>query len=311
MRGSAPGVVALCLIGWAAAEVPQFCADVNCKVYLQGLKRQRVYVQCDVPTQLMIYNSESVPELPVTIAVPVGVQGHTHTVHTGNIALSSTESLDVFYDPYYHIARTDVQEGIIQNMGSNEEFILNFGDNIGHNASVFLITLGNRYEPTLFELVQMPSTQFRLHGQYWSRTSHWYVFALTTGLLALLYGAFSRARIWQYAALLSVGAFVAVFAAQLHQILLIVLASGQPSYFYQGLFANALAANLVPTLFALLFMHTAKTQPMPWSILALVVGAGSFFLLGAGWYVGPSLLVLAALIRLTDRFVLSTVAVVR
>lgn len=309
MRLGAGKTFVLLALG-VCGEVPQFC-NSDCNVYLAGLKRQRVYVRCDVPTKLTLYNEEEVAQLPVSVSVPVGLEGHTHTMHTGNIQLEDSDGT-IAYDPYYHIAKSEVQKGYIMDMRNNREFVLNFGSNLGHNATVFLVTLGTRYDPEVLELLGMPMTQFLLHGSYWSKTSHWYVFAITTGVLAVLYGLFSRVRIWQYALLLSIAAFVAVFAAQLHQILLIVINSNDYSdEFYQGLFANALAANLVPVLFAMVFMHTGKHRPKPWSALAAVVGIASLFMVGAGWYVGPACLFFAGVIRATDRLVLSTVSVVR
>ena len=309
MRGGS-GVIAILLALGVQAEVPQFCSS-DCNVYLSGIKRQRVYVRCDVPTKLTLYNSEEVVELPLSVSVPVGLLGHTHTMHTGNINLEDSDGT-VTYDPYYHIAKSEVQKGYIMDMKNNREFVLNFGSNLGHNATVFLVTLGTRYDPEVLELLGMPMTQFLLHGSYWSKTTHWYVFAITTGILSILYGLFSRVRIWQYVLLLSIAAFVAVFASQLHQILLIVITSNDYSdAFYQGLFVNALAANLFPVLFAMVFMYTGRHRPKPWSALAIVVGVASLFMVGAGWYVGPVCLFMSGVIRAADRLVLSTVSVVR
>ena len=109
MRGGSRGFAMLLTLS-VQAEVPQFC-NSDCNVYLSGIKRQRVYVRCDVPTKLTLYNSEEVVELPLSVSVPVGLRGHTHTMHTGNIYLEDSDGT-VTYDPYYHIAKSEVQKVI-------------------------------------------------------------------------------------------------------------------------------------------------------------------------------------------------------
>lgn len=299
-------------ISTAQGEVPQFCSG-KCDVFLTGLRRQRVYVKCDVETELTITNDQVVPKLPVTVAVPIGMDGHAHTANTVNIKLDSVDDVLIKYDPYYHIAKAEVQRGTMEKpLEVNQQYKINFGGNLNHNATVFLVTFGNKYEPEFMELATMPMTQFYLHGPYWSNTTKWYIFAITTGVLALLYGLFSRSRVWQYAALFSIASFVTVFAAQLHQIMLIAMISNNfGSDFLQGLFANALGANLFPTVFAMIFMYAGKSRPRPWGALAVVVGGGSLFLFGAGWYVGPICMVISGFLCITNRFALSTISVVK
>lgn len=299
------------------AEVPVFCKN-DCSVHLDGIKRQRVYVDLRDPFELTVYNQQTVNALEVSIANPIGVgQGHYHAQALDDTTLNLKNIPDprISFDPFNHIARVVLQKGVLD-VTANSPHAISFNKGINenqtHNASNLMITFGTRYEPSVMELLRMPMTQFYLHGSYWSDTSYWYVFAITTGVLALVYAVFSRARPWQYLLLMSMAAFTAVFATQLHQTVLVWLrVETLTPDIARGLFGNAFGANAFPVFFAMFFMHSGKLRPKPWGVLAIVVGLSSFLLVGAGWFVGAGCLTLSGLLCLMDRVALSTISVIK
>lgn len=300
-------------VGALIAEVPLFCKK-DCSVHLDGIRRQRVYVDLRDPLELTVYNKQTVNALEVFIANPIGVDiGHYHTQSLDRLTLNNIPNPTISFDPFNHIALLVLQKGLLDITANSPHVIgLNVDTNQTHNASNLMISFGTRYEPSFMELLRMPMTQFYLHGSYWSDTSYWYVFAITTGVLALVYGIFSRARPWQYILLMSMAAFTAVFAAQLHQTLLVWLRiETLTPDIARGLFGNAFGANSFPVFFAMFFMHTGKQRPKPWGVLAIVIGLGSFLLVGAGWFVGAACLTLSGLLCLMDRVALSTISVIK
>ena len=174
------------------AEVPLFCTE-DCTVHLDGLRRQRVYLDLQNPLELTIYNSKKVPKLPITIASRVGFNtGHYHTQAIDELAMTNVEPV-ITYDPYYHIAKVIALEGYLYNLVPDAPYDIGLNTNTSdlHNATTLLVTFGNRYEPSFLELLSIPRTQMYLHGSYWSDTSYWYIFAITTGVLGILYGLYT------------------------------------------------------------------------------------------------------------------------
>lgn len=312
-------IVAL-FVGALIGEVPLFCKE-DCSVHLDGIRRQRVYLSLEKPLSLSIYNTETIEKLDIAIATPVGGQsGHYHTSSSSpeKLNLQTLPALPkpaILFDPFYHIAKTVLQQGSLQlaaNVVHEIGFNRNQLSNETHNKTKLMVTLGTRYEPSFMELVSMPRTQFYLHGSYWSQTSYWYVYAITTGVLYILYGIFARARPWQYLALASMAAFTTVFATQFHQSLLVFFRVQELTpEISRGVFLNALLANMFPVLLTLFFMYYGKLRPKSWGVLASVLGLASFFFVGAGWFVGPACLTLGGLLCLMDRIALTTISVVK
>lgn len=175
------------------------------------------------------------------------------------------------------------------------------------DASVFptglniLFKINHPGQVSVLELVGMPIPQWKTHAYWWTQQMYFYIFVAVNAALAVLYGVFTRCRIWQWVLVFSIAAFATVANENLYHAILASRRGGSAQDQAFMIACVALLANIIPGVIAMLFMRYGKCRAVAWSVVAILFGAGFLFLAGSGWFVGCGLLILAALIRLAQR----------
>lgn len=174
---------------------------------------------------------------------------------------------------------------------------------------VYLLVLTNVTDPKTFvEILTVPISAYNLQGAYGNRHGYWWIYLIVTVVLATMYALFARLRAWQALLAYAIAVYTAVAAANLYQSILSIIAETQygfdtPTATYAfAIAAMAIGANLIPIVFCALVMRHARCRPLPWSAVGIVVAFGSLFLVGAGWFVGPTLFGLGCLLRVIQRY---------
>ena len=143
--------------------------------------------------------------------------------------------------------------------------------------------------------------QWKTHAYWWTQQMYFYIFIAVNAALAVLYGVSTRCRPWQWTLVFSIAAFATVANENLYHAILASRRGGTGLDRFFTIGCVALLANVVPGLIAMLFMRHGKCRAVEWSAIAILFGAGFLFLVGAGWFVGSGLLILAGVVRLAQR----------
>lgn len=177
------------------------------------------------------------------------------------------------------------------------------------NDDVYLVLRDDIKDPTTFlEVLTVPISAYNLHGAYGNRQGYWYVYLILTAVLATVYALFWRLRAWQALLAYAIAVYTAVAAENLYQSIRSMLAETQqdlhtPTATYAfAIAATSVGANLIPIVCCALVMRYSRCQPLSWSAFGLAAAFGSLFLVGAGWFVGPSLFGLGCLLRVVQRY---------
>ena len=172
--------------------------------------------------------------------------------------------------------------------------------------SMYMALVGNpdEYTVTASELLRLPIVQFHLHGDFWNQQGFFWIFTIAAEAMAFVYILTARVQFWQLLVILGMGAFVAIAAENLYhtieQTRSAKMSQSQLVFAYAG---TAIGANLIPFVFCIAFLrYSRQKNPLVWSIVALLVAVGSVFLGAAGWYVGPGLLGLGAIVKVVQRY---------
>ena len=173
------------------------------------------------------------------------------------------------------------------------------------------LVIGDDYHATALELISLPITLYHLHGSYWTNHLYFWVYAIIAGVLAIVSIITFALRMWQSILMLSVAAFATVFCEKTYQIARVVFAAELSLWsdirnlineLVYTLFVHAVCIELLPLIFALVYISRAHYRPTPWSIVGIIVCVGCLFV-GSGWYVGPGLIGLSSLIIFFSRVV--------
>ena len=174
---------------------------------------------------------------------------------------------------------------------------------------VYLAVHNSKNDPkTFLEILTVPISAYNLHGAYGNRHGYWWIYLIVTVVLASIYGLFARLRAWQALLAYAIAVYTAVAAENLYQSILSIMAESKASLstptskYAFAIAAMSIGANLIPIVFCALVMRYARCKPMPWSAVGIVAAFGSLFLVGAGWFVGPTLFGLGCMLRVLQRY---------
>jgi hypothetical protein len=169
------------------------------------------------------------------------------------------------------------------------------------NGLNILFKINNPGQVSVLELIGMPIPQWKTHAYWWTQQMYFYIFVAVNAALAVLYGVFTRCRMWQWVLVFSIAAFATVANENLYHAILASRRGGSEQDQALMIACVALLANIIPGVIAMLFMRYGKCRAVAWSVVAILFGAGFLFLAGSGWFVGCGLLILAGVIRLAQR----------
>jgi len=159
------------------------------------------------------------------------------------------------------------------------------------------VSVGNESRTTVKELVLIPVSAYHLHGTYWNDQaySYWCFFG-TTSLLTIFYlSTKCRITLVQTLLLYACAMFVAAFLEKLyHTIRSAIQVKDVEGTIYAILVIGG-CIEWIPALLCLLIARRYCRLPCVWGCLGLVFGAG-FLFLGAGYFLGVGILVIASLL---------------
>ena len=310
-------VLFMAALGLVSGDRPMFCDPVcttgvhgscDCDLTLHDRFEQRMYVPVGAgqTVRLTVRNS-LLNDLRVEIATPIPYE-HRRVNISGMQLRTSGNTYDTVRKVYYphfqtvehYLALDSIHGGNFVSNG-NTRFFLTNDYTSGHVN--FLFKVGNEYRVDVMEILTMPMSMFQTHGYYWTQHGYFWIFTIVGAASATVYVLFGRFRLWQVVAIYAASAFSIVFFEKLYHAILAAHHAGTVEDVTFAVACNALLAEGIPFLFAILFIRQAVCRPLVWSIVAIALGAGFIFVAGAGWYVGTGLLISAALTRLTQRIV--------
>ena len=169
------------------------------------------------------------------------------------------------------------------------------------NGLNILFKINNPGQVSVLELIGMPIPQWKTHAYWWTQQMYFYIFVAVNAALAVLYGVFTRCRMWQWVLVFSIAAFATVANENFYHAILASRRGGSEQDQAFMIACVALLANIIPGVIAMLFMRYGKCRAVAWSVVAILFGAGFLFLAGSGWFVGCGLLIMAGVIRLAQR----------
>lgn len=170
------------------------------------------------------------------------------------------------------------------------------------------IVVGKRKSAlTALQLVRLPMTAFRAHGSAWSSQTTYWVFFAVSGALLVAYMTLAKPQLWQALAVGGLASFTAVACEKLYHTLSAWLSAQlvvpDVNELVYGVLVVVVLAEGAPAAVCLLFaLRKGSSRPVPTSTVCLAAAVGALFLLGSGWFVGPALLGLAAVVRLAQRW---------
>ena len=288
-----------------AANMPKFCNSPTCDLLLDSYDQEQLYVH--VPQGQKV-------SLKVTngIASDVAVASSTPLLYTAKQAVKLCASAlkgytgVTSYREYLQVAEYHLLD--TQCKSATKATVTTYDFESGANAFDgvnVLLKFGVMQKTDVMEIVGMPISQFNTHGFYWAQQQYYYVYVAVYAGLALLYIVLSRCRLWQMFLVFAMAAFAAVWSENLYQSVFASRRAGSQGEVAYTVLCVVTLANLIPFIFCMLFMRYGKCRPIPWSVFGLMIGTGFLFLAGAGWFVGPGCIILASLIRLTQRTALN------
>lgn len=309
---------AMCLIRACRAKEPIFCARSTCQIPLTTHVDQRsAYVNVDGGSDTLISfstpSSLSTPfYVPVAIRFPLpytggdldGVAAGASYKTRLNVYLQTAE-----YEPgqgSFNLSTTGssplpLSDGSFMVL-SNESIRLSTPTS-DRNTPVLFVA-GRESELTALEIVTLPIAMFNVHGHFFARQGYYWIFTIVGSVLATLYIAFGRLRVWQVALAYSMAAFAVVLCEKLYHAIVASLSAGTASEVTFMIACVSVLSEGIPLTVALLIMRFATCRPVAWAVVGLLTATGFLFLAGSGWFVGTALLAVASLLRLLTRVLL-------
>lgn len=323
----------LALVALTVADYPEFCENSLCSLTIEvdSVPQRRLYVHIPYNPAHMTAEVHVRSKLSTAVAVGLPVQAYLPLRHAygsssegtfeleapalGGIApfpalaVNETANLYPYYPaaefPLLNVSDPTLPSSTIGYVPSDDQTYAWFVT--VHRPSDFkdgfniLFKVGTPPRVTALQLVAMPIFQFKTHGYWWTQQQYFYIFAAVSASIAVIYATVARCRVWQWMLVLSCAAFVSTGETLFYHACISSIRGGDTGQRVYAIACIAILANAIPATFALLFARYGASQPVTWSVLSVVVGTGFLFLAGAGWFVGPSLLVIAGLVRLLQR----------
>lgn len=295
----------------SVADYPDFC-DRSCTVSVgaAGAGEKRVYLHVPYHHAVM---SETVTVLVGSgnvsvrafVPLPYNYSGDFEVASSGSFdvqSVSPAPHLNVYYQTAEYPLLTSGNHESIGSVGTGAVIrVTALKPNAFPKGLNILFKVNHPGEVSALELLGMPILQWNAHAYWWTQQMYFYIFTAVNSAMAVLYGVFTRCRVWQWMLVFSIAAFATVADENLyHGILASRRGGGEQEQIYM-LSCVCLLANIVPAAVAMLFMRYGKCRAVGWSVVAVLFGAGFLFLAGAGWFVGCGLLILGGLTRLAQR----------
>ena len=200
------------------------------------------------------------------------------------------------YDPYLQIAQFQYSDQMVK---APMSFTIH---NTRKSGSIQVqVIFGNQYHVTALQIVALPIAMFQTHGMYWTNQGYFWIFLIVAAVLATVYAAFSRVRLWQAVLVYAICAFSTVCCEKIYHAIVASTRVGDAGNTAYAIVVIALCAEGIPAIFCMIMMRQGKCRPIPWAILGLIVAVGFLFLAGSGWFVGVGLLGIASFMRLIGR----------
>lgn len=287
-----PGVCAFVLLvsfGIVRADVPIFgCAD-PCTLSDKHGQRSLFLRLDEGETKEVTLDATSAGGARLRVRYPLRYPDVT--VENG----VATKPWENVYDPYLQIAQFERYDGLIAK-GST---LINVKS--PKQAARVQLIFGNDYYVTALQIVSLPLAMARTHGSYWTTQYYYWIFFIVAAVLATVYAAFSRVRLWQAVLVYAIAFFVTTCSEKIYHAIVASTRVGDAANTAYAIIVIALCAEGIPAVFCMVMMRQGRCRPVPWAILGLIVAVGFLFLAGSGWFVGVGLLGVASLMRLIGR----------
>lgn len=161
--------------------------------------------------------------------------------------------------------------------------------------------VSGRSRTTALELLSLPITLFRVHGEDWTDQLYVWVYASLAFSLATLYLLFARCRVWQSFLLYGAAAFSAIACEKLQHAVNAFSNVSDPDRFTLSFCVVILLIEGLPALFCMSLLRFSKWKPLPFAFLGVCIAVVSLFT-GGGWYAGPFLVSIGCLAVLSVRY---------
>ena len=254
-----------------------------------ALPRYGCTTPCHIPRDSVTYIDAPVGLLQLRTVARVRVRYpvpySATTVRCASHAIDPLNPLLATYDPFVQAAQFEA----FDSDGAGAATV-----NCSASAPVRLLVIGGEPSRGPLELVALPFLAFQVHGKYWSRQMVGWVFACVAyGLLLVYLGIKRHLQGWQVLALIAAATYVATLCDKTYHAI-------AAAYLVSDALQTALAVTCVATdalcaLFATCMSARGRCWSLHWSVAALVVAAGSVWI-GAGYWLGPGALGLAAVV---------------
>lgn len=278
-----------CITSCVTADMPIFGCSNPCSLN-NGNTQQTLFVTVQ-PKQKFTVKLVASPNQDYDLIVRLPLQNSDLDI-TGNVHFNGWQNT---YNPYWQVAEFTYFSGTAQN--TNQVIFKNNGGSV---APVQIIW-GSSYQLTALQIVALPIAMFQTHGPYWVQQGYFWIFLIVCAVLATVYAALAKVRLWQAVLVYAICAFSTVFCEKLYHAIVATTRVGDAPNTAYAIVVIALCAEGLPALFCMLFMRYGKCRPVPWAILGLIVAVGFLFLAGSGWFVGVGLLAVASFMRLLGR----------
>lgn len=287
-----PGVCAFVLlvsIGIVRADVPIFgCAD-PCTLSDKNGQRS-LFLRLEAgETKEVTLDATSIGGARLRVRYPLRYSD----VKVQGVAKKAWENV---YDPYLQIAQFERYDGSIAKNAPPIQIISS-----SKQVTKVQLIFGNDYHVTALQIVSLPLAMARTHGSYWTTQYYYWIFFIVAAVLATVYAAFSRVRLWQAVLVYAIAFFATTCSEKIYHAIVASTRVGDAANTAYAIVVIALCAEGIPAIFCMVMMRQGKCRPVPWAILGLIVAVGFLFLAGSGWFVGVGLLGVASLMRLIGR----------
>lgn len=294
----------LFFISAVSGGFPQFCNTPVCQVFLDTYNQKELYVHVPQNSETNVDVQSGLIDTPVSSFTPLKYS-NADAVSICSSPLTGYKTTS--YNEYLQVAEYGLQStqcATIKTGAGKVALNIKSGPTALDGINV-LLKFGTNRKTDVMEIIGMPISQFNTHGYYWAQQQYYYVYLAVCAGLALLYIILARCRLWQMLLVFAMAAFAIVWSENLYQSIFASRRAGSQQQVTYTVLCVVTLANLVPFIFCMLFMKYGKCRPIPWSVFGLMVGAGFLFLAGSGWFVGPGCIILASIVRLTQRTALN------
>lgn len=306
------------------ADRAQFCNpdcihnSCSCFININDPYTKRVYVPVKAGhrTNLTITNNANVP-LQMQVAIPHADTSSYALLTSSDIfeqTPSKTSKINTsIYYPLFQTAEFYISKNgsslLLDNNGAlrSGPTTLSFFHLQDAPHLNLLVKIGHKHRYTFMEILTLPMAQFNTHGYYWTECGYYWIFTIVGFASSTLFVLLSRLQLWQGVSVYAAGSFSIIFVEKLYHAILAARQVWKPDDFAFTVVVITFLAEVIPLVISLVFTHKAVCQPLSWSALGVMTGSGFLFLAGSGWFVGPGMLIAAALTRICRRTVRCTI----